>query len=106
MARPARTFVGQQQLTVAKLHLALPPGEYALRTFARDAETFDTTFTVPAGQSRIDLGPLTIVSSVIARHYGKEPPALGVTEARGVAKDFELAMLKGKWVLIDFWGHW
>lgn len=106
MARPARTFVGQVQMTGEKLRLRLPPGDYAVRTFARDARTFDASFTVPADQSSMNVGPLAISPSVIARHYGKEPPAIGVTDARGVGKDFQFADLKGKWVLIDFWGHW
>src|SRR5262249_30271968 len=29
-----------------------------------------------------------------------------LTDARGVGKDFKLQNLKGKWVLIDFWGWW
>ncbi|HEX6814009.1 MAG TPA: hypothetical protein VF384_20465 [Planctomycetota bacterium] len=106
MARPARTFVGQLQQTGEKLHLRLPPGEYALRTFSRDAVQFDRSFTVPAAKDRVDLGVLPIEPSVIARSYGVEPPPLGVTDARGVGKDFKLSDLKGKWVLLDFWGHW
>lgn len=106
MARPARTFVGQVQTTAAKQLLRLPPGDYAVRTFARDAETLDASFTVPADTASVAVGPLAITPSVIARHYGKEPPALDVTDARGVGVDFRLADLKGKWVLIDFWGHW
>jgi hypothetical protein len=106
MARPAETFIGQMQLTGEKLQLRLPPGEYALRTFSHDAETFDTSFTVPADKSEVDLGALAIHPSILARSYGKEPPAIGVTDARGVGKDFKLSDLKGKWVLLDFWGYW
>lgn len=103
---PARTFIGQLNSTGEKVQFRLPPGEYALRTFSHEAKTFDRSFTVPAEVSSFDLGPLPISPSVIASHYGKEPPALGVTDARGVAKDFKLSDLKGKWVLLDFWGHW
>jgi len=106
MAKPAKTFVGQLQLTGEKVRLRLPPGEYALRTYARDAEEFERSFTVPPDQDRVDLAAFPIVPSVIARHFGKEPPALGVTEARGVTKEFKLSDLKGKWVLLDFWGYW
>jgi hypothetical protein len=105
MAKPAHTYVGQVQTTGAELRLLLPPGEYAVRWFARDAVTVDHSFSVAAGQQSLALA-LPVASSVIAKHYGKEPPALDVTEARGVEASFTLAGLRGKWVLIDFWGFW
>ena len=37
-------------------------------------------------------------------YYGKEPPPLAITDARGVRKDVKLADYHGKWVLLDFWG--
>ena len=105
MVNPARTYVGQVQTTGADLRLLLPPGDYAVRWFARDAVTVDHSFKVAADQQSLALA-LPVAPSVIAKHYGKEPPALDVTEARGVGADFTLADLRGKWVLIDFWGFW
>ena len=54
----------------------------------------------------IDLGEITATATVIARHIGKKPPELTVTEARGIGKDVKLSDFKGRWLLIEFWGYW
>lgn len=54
----------------------------------------------------VDLGPIDLKLTPIARYYGKEPPAWNVTDARGVKKDVQLSEFKGRWVLIEFWGVW
>ena len=41
-----------------------------------------------------------------SQFYGKEPPELAVTDARGVSKNVKLADFRGKWVLLDFWAVW
>ena len=41
-----------------------------------------------------------------SQFYGKEPPELTVTDARGVPKGVKLADFRGKWVLLDFWAVW
>ena len=37
---------------------------------------------------------------------GKPAPDLILEEARGLDADFKMSELKGKWVLLEFWGHW
>ena len=65
---------------------------------------------VPPRIATLDLGELDVIPDdsdtldYIARFYGKSPPALAITDARGVPKDVKLADLRGKWVLLDFWG--
>ena len=34
------------------------------------------------------------------------PPPWFVKDARGLKKEVTIADFKGKWVLVDFWGHW
>ena len=113
----------------------LPPGKFDFQVYssspnAQDAKTPRTStqgcahrhaavserhaVDVSTGQSTLDLGTLNVelpvgVSSVkgdYSRYYGKEPPALSITDARGVAKDLKLSDLRGKWVLLDFWTLW
>jgi thiol-disulfide isomerase/thioredoxin len=65
-------------------------------------------------QAALDLGVLNVdlpkdkdgISRDYSQFYGKEPPDLTITDARGVAKDAKLADFRGKWVLLDFWAVW
>ena len=68
---------------------------------------------VPA-QTELDLGVLNVqlpkdkdgIGRDYSQFYGKEPPALSITDARGVMKEVKLADFRGKWVLLDFWALW
>jgi thiol-disulfide isomerase/thioredoxin len=72
--------------------------------------------TIPAGKAAVDLGtfdiPLTTTGRLqiaskrgdYRKCFGKEPPEIFFSDARGVGTDFRLASLRGKWVLLDFWG--
>lgn len=68
---------------------------------------------VPA-QGDLDLGTLNVdlprdkdgVLHSYYLFYGKEPPALSITDARGVPKEVKLSDFRGKWVLLDFWALW
>ena len=42
----------------------------------------------------------------IAKMYGKKPPELTVTDARGLNKDVRISQFAGRWLLIEFWGFW
>jgi thiol-disulfide isomerase/thioredoxin len=65
---------------------------------------------VPRGQTVLDLGMLDVVPNesdtldYVSQFYGKKPPELAITDARGVPKNVKLADFRGKWVLLDFWG--
>lgn len=65
---------------------------------------------VPPGRAELDLGTLDVVpddSETLDRwadYYGKHPPELSITDARGIAKDVKWADLRGRWVLLEFWG--
>lgn len=45
-------------------------------------------------------------ATALAQQVGKPAPKLKVTDAKGLKKDFKLSDLEGKWVIIEFWGHW
>ena len=84
----------------------LPPGTYRFWTSAREFESVEKTFTLHADTPEVDLDTLDMHTTAIARHIGKEPPPWHVTDARGIKKDVKLSDFKGKWVLLEFWGHW
>lgn len=37
---------------------------------------------------------------------GQAPPEIKISEARGLPANWKLADAKGKWIIIEFWGHW
>jgi thiol-disulfide isomerase/thioredoxin len=106
----------------------LPPGAYDFDIYTSEPtgrlpkpkslknDAADTPYVrglrvdVPA-QKVFDLGTVEVVlprdkdgiPRDITLYYGKNPPDLQFTDARGVKRDFKLADLRGKWVLLDFW---
>jgi len=102
--------------------LLLPPGSYDLAVYsespdasmprpAHDAPADMPSYIggirleVPRDKPALDLGTLNVVvkHGDYSAFYGKEPPPLDITDARGISKDVKLADLRGKWVLLDFW---
>jgi thiol-disulfide isomerase/thioredoxin len=69
---------------------------------------------VPRGKDVLDLGVLNValprdkdgIARDYSQFYGKEPPELAITDARGMPKGMKLADFRGKWVLLDFWAVW
>lgn len=49
---------------------------------------------------------LLVAGAAWAQSSQKLAPEIKVTDARGIGKDVTLASLKGKWVVLEFWGHW
>jgi thiol-disulfide isomerase/thioredoxin len=84
----------------------LPPGKYEFHGYGRDVQAVRREIEVPADVKVLDLGAIDLAATEIAKHVGKSPPLWSVKEARGVAKEVTIADFKGKWVLVDFWGHW
>lgn len=83
----------------------VPAGEYDLRFGGQEFLAFRKPFTVKQGES-LDLGVCSLLLTPIARNVGKPAMEIECAEARGVPADFRIEALRGKWVLIEFWGFW
>lgn len=83
----------------------IPEGKYELSIRSPDLEYFRKPFTARAGK-KLDLGASTVMLSPVARNFGKPALPIDFAEARGVPAGFKLHDLKGKWVLLEFWGFW
>ncbi len=90
----------------ADFSFRVPPGKYTFWGYGTDVQDVKKDLTLTADKLDADLGTLDLPATIIARHVGKAPPPLHVTDARGLKKGVQLADLKGKWVLIEFWGFW
>lgn len=113
----------------SRFEVALPPGDYLLDAYGESTAEDDIDswmvpelkFTVTPDKREVDLGLLELKprNSFVRRmelavadgtwrdptkHYGEPAPDWQITDARGIGKDAKLSDLKGKWVLIDFWG--
>jgi len=90
----------------AEFSFRLPPGEYKFEGYGSDVLGARQDLKITADKPTLDMGTIDLPGSQIAKHVGKAPPAWHVKDARGLPKSVTIANLKGKWVLVDFWGHW
>jgi hypothetical protein len=89
-----------------RLELWLPAGDYTLRGGAgRLSNNVKLEFSVETGQE-----PSTIVVPLAPSRIGdlidKPAPEFAEIKSRGDDPVIKLAGLKGKVVVLDFWGHW
>ena len=116
-----------------EISLLLPPGKYDFDVYSKspyanvrapkeqkdkatasDVPVHGILVEIPPGQAAFDLGVLDValpkdkdgIARDYSQFYGKEPPELAITDARGVPKGVKLADFRGKWVLLDFWTLW
>ena len=54
----------------------------------------------------MDVGTNPLELTPISKNIGRPAMPLEFAEARGVPASFKLKDLKGKWVLMEFWGFW
>lgn len=116
-----------------EISFLLPPGEYHLEARSTSPNAMLRTskeqagkdavagppmrgipIEVPRGKATLDLGVLNLalprdkdgIPRDLTQYYGKVPPELAITDARGVPKTVRLADFRGKWVLLKFWALW
>jgi thiol-disulfide isomerase/thioredoxin len=116
-----------------EISFLLPPGKYDLEahSMSPNAKLFTSKeqagkdavagppvlgihIEVPRGKATLDLGVLDLalprdkdgIPRDLTQYYGKTPPELSITDARGVPKTVKLADFRGKWVVLEFWALW
>ena len=98
--------IGACDLTPGEFEFQVPPGRYTLDLYGTTLRNKHVEVTVPEGRTDFQIHPaLSLVASKLAWLEGQPAPELeGVVGWRG--EPIKLADLKGKYVLIDFWGYW
>jgi len=87
-------------------HFHLPPGEFKLRGFANDTHVTVREITVKSGQRELELGEIKLFATRLALLEGLPAPEFGEFAAWKNGPPVKLADLKGKLVLVEFWGYW
>jgi uncharacterized protein (TIGR03067 family) len=83
----------------------LPPGRYSLHVYGENLKKNRVEISVPAGQSEFQMPPIELAALPLTLLKGKPAPELaGVVAWKG--QPVRLADLRGKYVLLDFWGYW
>ncbi|MCG3125962.1 MAG: Thiol-disulfide oxidoreductase ResA [Phycisphaerae bacterium] len=83
-----------------------PPGRYELSIVGSDIQRFSRELSIATDSPTLDLGAVEVNAIGGALSIGADPPPLRFTAARGVPETFSLSDLRGKWVVIEFWGYW
>ncbi len=82
-----------------------PAGEYDLVAYGGQVVQRKLRFSISPNQAEMALDPIALKPSPIVLLKGK--PAPEISDAIGWSgKPVKLSELKGKYVLLDFWGYW
>jgi len=87
-------------------HFFIPPGEYELNPFGRNLHDVDVPFVVKQGQQELDVGAIEVPATRLALLEGLPAPKLQGIDAWKNGPAVDLEALKGKCVILEFWGYW
>lgn len=85
---------------------AAPPGEYKLYLYGTNLHRTTVPVTVPADRSEVTVPPTRLRATRLALLVGEPAPDLPAALAWKAGGPVKLADLKGKVVVLDFWGWW
>lgn len=83
----------------------VPAGDYKLEAYGGQLAGRRVSFSVQPGQTELTVPPVSLKALEFALLKGK--PAPGFVEVAGWSGEpTKLSDLRGKFVLVDFWGYW
>ena len=91
--------------TDASFDVLLPPGTYRLNAYGTDTSVVNQEVTIAPGQRELIVN-IELPASRIAQLYGKPAPELRQIKGWKNGGPVKLADLRGKVVILDFWGYW
>ena len=83
----------------------LPPGQYKLDAYGTDTYSVDRDVEIKPGQGKLEL-TIDLPASRLSYLFGKPAPELRKIKGWKNGGPVKLADLRGKVVLLDFWGYW
>jgi beta-lactamase regulating signal transducer with metallopeptidase domain/uncharacterized GH25 family protein/thiol-disulfide isomerase/thioredoxin len=84
----------------------LPPGAYKLAAYGTDLYGAGYAFEVKPAQRELELKPIDLPATRLASLWGQPAPELQKIKAWKNGGPVRLADLRGKVVILDFWGYW
>lgn len=99
-ARPLSWASSQQTF-----EFLLPPGQYRLDAYGTDTYSATPTLTIKPGRREMEL-TVDLPANRLAALIGQPAPELRQIKGWKNGKPVTLEALRGKVVLLDFWGYW
>jgi peroxiredoxin len=96
------SFMSKQQ----RFDFYLPPDKYRLAAYGADTLTVERDIEVAAGQAELEVGAIDLPATKLATLIGKPAPELRDIKGWKNSSGVTLSELRGKYVLLDFWGYW
>ncbi|MGA3067567.1 MAG: redoxin domain-containing protein [Tepidisphaeraceae bacterium] len=86
-------------------NLLLPSGDYGIQAYGSDCDSVYRYFHIEPGQRQLNL-ELDLPPDTIAQLIGKPAPEFKNVQGWEHGGPVKIADLRGKVVLLDFWGYW
>jgi thiol-disulfide isomerase/thioredoxin len=87
-------------------HFFVPAGEFALNAYGAYVHGVETTIMVKPGERELTLEAIDLPATRLALLQGTSAPELVDVGGWKNGPPVKLADLKGKCVILDFWGYW
>ncbi len=85
----------------------LAPADWEWEFYDDTIAMIGDALDLDGGAREVDLGVLDLPATFVRRYRGKPLPDWTVTETRGLPPGKEQPRhFRGKWILLEFWGHW
>lgn len=103
---PEKVRVAECSSEEAAFSLKMPPGHYQFWGYGTDVQDRYLDLTLQSDNPDVDLQTVNLEPTLLAQHYGKEPPEWHITAARGLNAETRLSDFKGKWIVLEFWASY
>ena len=97
--------VAAYKATSGSYRFELPGGRYRFDIHGMGVRSARKVVSVPRGVGQLSVGPVRMMPTKLTTLSGRSPPGLPA-HGLGVGKGVRLDRLKGKFVLLEFWGYW
>ncbi|MCX7427651.1 MAG: TlpA disulfide reductase family protein [Planctomycetia bacterium] len=90
----------------AEFHFYVPPGTYEIEAYGEEVHAAWKKVTVQPGRRELDLGAIEMPPKRLVLLEGLPAPELRDVVAWKNSESIRLSDLRGKVVLLEFWGYW